>query len=637
VGAGLFAEVHSFDVETVLAELHQLVALSDATRDQVKQSQVLYNKAERGLFAMRILLDVACSRAFSNPARREGRGRGAVVVDDIATLLADDGALGTLGRLIREGRETVGQLPDHLRLCALNVLEDRERHTFFHWELAFPEVLLCGGEPEARERGFDAVITNPPWERIKLQENEFFAQARPTIAQLQTAAQRRRAIADLEQGDPELWESFQRAKRVREELLGYCHAEGGPYPLLGGGDTNLYALMVERALSLLKPMGRAGFVVPSGLCTDYGNAAFFGQMVDQRRVAFIYDFENRERIFPSVYYRFKFCLVGFTGAGGGATRIPAAFFLPQADQIPERLIHLEPEDFTRMNPNTRTCPVFRSGRDHVLTRRIYDRVPVLRRLSPLEDPWGATYKTLFHMTNDSGLFRTKTQLEASGAWPEIGCLPTWDSPEGRYLPLLEGKMTQMFEPRAAGIQINPENIHRPSFQATSEPAQLANPSYFPNPQFWVPEKEVRERWDQSGQDWSIAFKDITSPTNNRSMIAAAIPYAMGSNGPLRKMEITMGQHPGLRDRFRGHIYSAQTMNAPKPAPDVYLHAATALGVPPAACVVVEDSLSGVRAAVAAGMRCYGFASEDDGATLAEAGAVVFHRMADLPGLIGLPR
>jgi beta-phosphoglucomutase-like phosphatase (HAD superfamily) len=70
---------------------------------------------------------------------------------------------------------------------------------------------------------------------------------------------------------------------------------------------------------------------------------------------------------------------------------------------------------------------------------------------------------------------------------------------------------------------------------------------------------------------------------------------------------------------------------------VYLHAAAALGVPPAACVVVEDSLSGVRAAVAAGMRCYGFASEDDGATLAEAGAVVFHRMADLPGLIGLPR
>ena len=117
--------------------------------------------------------------------------------------------------------------------------------------------------------------------------------------------------------------------------------------------------------------------------------------------------------------------------------------------------------------------------------------------------------------------------------------------------------------------------------------------------------------------------------------AAGIPYAMGSNGPLRKMEITMGQHPGLRDRFGGHIYSAQTLNAAKPAPDVYLHAAAALGVPAAGCVVVEDSLSGVRAAIAAGMRCYGFAEHDDGAALAAQGAQVFHRMADLPGLLGL--
>jgi HAD superfamily hydrolase (TIGR01509 family) len=118
--------------------------------------------------------------------------------------------------------------------------------------------------------------------------------------------------------------------------------------------------------------------------------------------------------------------------------------------------------------------------------------------------------------------------------------------------------------------------------------------------------------------------------------AAGIPYAMGSNGPLRKMEITMGQHPGLRERFGGHIYSAQTLNAPKPAPDVYLHAAAALGVAPAGCVVIEDSVSGAQAAVAAGMRCYGFAAEDDGAALAAAGALVFHAMADLPGLLGLP-
>ena len=117
--------------------------------------------------------------------------------------------------------------------------------------------------------------------------------------------------------------------------------------------------------------------------------------------------------------------------------------------------------------------------------------------------------------------------------------------------------------------------------------------------------------------------------------AAGLPYAMGSNGPPRKMEITMGQYPGLTERFGGRIYSAQTLGAPKPAPDVYLHAAKALGVPADGCVVVEDSVSGAKAARAAGMRCMGFAEHGPGEDLAAVGAELFHRMADLPGLLGL--
>ena len=101
------------------------------------------------------------------------------------------------------------------------------------------------------------------------------------------------------------------------------------------------------------------------------------------------------------------------------------------------------------------------------------------------------------------------------------------------------------------------------------------------------------------------------------------------------MQMTLGQHPGLQDRFSGHIYSAQLLGAPKPAPDLYLHAAAMMGVPPGACVVIEDSVSGLRAALAAGMRCYGYAADDDGAALADAGARVFHRMTDLPGLLGI--
>lgn len=116
---------------------------------------------------------------------------------------------------------------------------------------------------------------------------------------------------------------------------------------------------------------------------------------------------------------------------------------------------------------------------------------------------------------------------------------------------------------------------------------------------------------------------------------AGIPYAIGSNGSDQKMQITLGQHAGLRARFKGHIYSAQALGKPKPAPDLYLHAAQALGVAPADCVVIEDSGTGALAARAAGMRCMGYAPHGDWAALISAGAVIFKDMNDLPALLGL--
>ena len=116
--------------------------------------------------------------------------------------------------------------------------------------------------------------------------------------------------------------------------------------------------------------------------------------------------------------------------------------------------------------------------------------------------------------------------------------------------------------------------------------------------------------------------------------SAGIPYAMGSNGTPEKMQITLGQH-GLIDRFRGHLYSGQALGRPKPAPDLYLHAAGRLGVEPAACVVVEDSAAGARAARAAGMRCFGYAPKGAHDGLLAEGAVLFNDMAELPALLGV--
>lgn len=117
--------------------------------------------------------------------------------------------------------------------------------------------------------------------------------------------------------------------------------------------------------------------------------------------------------------------------------------------------------------------------------------------------------------------------------------------------------------------------------------------------------------------------------------AAGIPVAIGSNGSDHKMQVTLGQHAGLIARFRGHLYSGQTLGKPKPAPDLYLHAARRLGVSPADCVVIEDSPTGARAAQAAGMVCFGYAAHTPAARLIAEGAIPFDDMADLPRLMHL--
>ncbi len=118
--------------------------------------------------------------------------------------------------------------------------------------------------------------------------------------------------------------------------------------------------------------------------------------------------------------------------------------------------------------------------------------------------------------------------------------------------------------------------------------------------------------------------------------AGGIRYAIGSNGEMRKMEITLGQHPGVWARVKDQLHSARKTGAPKPDPAVYLRAAEALGVAPGACVVVDDSPSGCQAGVAGGMRTLGFAAGfHSAAALAAVGAEVFSEMRDLPGLLGL--
>ncbi len=332
---------------------------------------------------------------------------------------------------------------------------------FFHWELAFPTVF--GREPP----GFDVVLGNPPWERIKLQEKEWFAARRPDIAEAPNAAARRRMIAALEDDDPAFFSAFQQDKAKAEHASNYVRTSGA-YPLCGRGDVNTYSVFAELARHLQRPTGRVGIIVPSGIATDDTTKFYFQDLMDRRALVTLYDFENRRGIFPGVHRSYKFCLLTLTGSQRPATRGAEFVFFAQA--VPdlkeeERRFSLTAEEIALLNPNTRTCPIFRSQRDAELTKAIYQLVPVLIKEGPPEEnPWGVSFLRMLDMAHDSHLFRTRGQLEAEGGWLEGNRFVRGDD---LYLPLCEAKMFWHFDHRFGtfeGVQ-NRSDTHLPSSSA----------------------------------------------------------------------------------------------------------------------------------------------------------------------------
>lgn len=380
----------------------------------------------------------------------------------------------------------------------------------FHWWQAFPHVHDKGG--------FDVLLGNPPWERIKLQEEEFFATRSPLVAEAQHKAERGRRIGLLKDGmllhtlypdveaaqglkppnraEQQLYAEFLVAKRIAEAASLFAH-DAGRYPLTGVGDVNTYALFAETFAQLVSPQGRAGFIVPTGIATDDSTKAYFEAVSQQGRLVSLYDIENREAVFPSVHRSYKFCLLTLG-------RVPAAEFVCFATQVgqladPRRRFTLTPDEFRLINPNTRTCPVFRSERDAALTKKLYRAAPVLIAEGEQDrNPWGIRFMRQLDMANDSHLFH--------------------DTDGTGRLPLYEAKMIHQFDHRWATY-----GADGASRDVTE--AEKTDPDFTVTPRYWVDAAEVSHRLDDKGwpRGWLMGWRDICRATDYRTLISSIIP------------------------------------------------------------------------------------------------------------------
>jgi len=388
----------------------------------------------------------------------------------------------------------------------------------FHWWQAFPQVKAKGG--------FDVLLGNPPWERIKLQEEEFFATRSPLVAQAQHKAERGRRIALLAEGmllhtlypeveaaqglvppngaEQALYADFLAARRNAEAASLFAH-DAGRYPLTGVGDVNTYALFAETFAQLMADQGRAGFIVPTGIATDDSTKAFFAGLTQAGRLASLYDIENRERLFPAVDSRMKFCLLTL----GRAEAAEFVCFATQTHQLadPRRRFTLTPDEFRLINPNTLTCPVFRSERDAALTKKLYRAAPVLiLEGGRVENLWSVRFHTrFFHMAEDSHHFVNE--------------------PSEGDVPVYEAKMMHLYEHRWATYDSSSDSSR------DSLDIEKTSPSYSPKPRYWVKSSEFSQRVSDAGisGNYFISWRWITNATNERTYIATVLPRVAVSN------------------------------------------------------------------------------------------------------------
>ena len=410
------------------------------------------------------------------------------------------------------------------------------QYQFTHLHLAFPNVFTVPEDPgevandhTGWSGGFDAIVSNPPWERVKLQEREFFSQHDRAIAAAPTAAERKRLIADLKTNNPSLRHAFEQALRQAEGTSALLR-NSDHFPLAGRGDVNTYPVFAELMANGISPTGRVGTIVPTGIATDDTTKHLFGHLVDNRRLVSLYDFENRKGIFPAVDSRQKFCLLTLSGTQRAAGQAAFSFFNLDASDLDEteRKFTLNSEDFRLLNPNTKTCPIFRTVRDAEITKAIYRRLPVLiDENSPDGNRWRVSFQRMFDMTNDSGSFCDRETLEGAGfvlegnrfTRPHSQPRQEPQSSSERYLPLYEAKMIHNFDHRWA--------THENGEFRELTTQEKQDPTYLPLPRYWIAEAEVYLRVGASRR-WLTGWRNISNTTNMRTWLMS--PHSVAGVG-----------------------------------------------------------------------------------------------------------
>jgi len=375
-------------------------------------------------------------------------------------------------------------------------------HKFFHWPLEFPDVFEHGG--------FDVMLGNPPWEKINLEDKEFFETRDKRISSIAKSSPRTMAINQLEQSNPILYKEYNDALNKTNKSINFFKSSQ-VYKYGNEGLLNTYPLFTELVVNFINENGKAGLVVPSGFFGDDTISPLFQFCVKNDFLDTVFDFDNSKKIFPSVHMQTRFSLVTFGKKNKINKGFQAKFYLTDPLDVSRKeikLLHFDYAILKKLNPNNLVCPSFKSQFEYDLNIKIF-KFGVLKDKEDIENK--IEVHRMINMSSDSNLFIN-------------------DYLEG-LLPLYESKLIYHYDHRYSTFQdASPEDIGQGSARDVIE-RQKQDSQFKIVPRYFIDKNVIIAKNKKWGwvYKWYLAYRYISASTNERTAICSIIPSSVVSN------------------------------------------------------------------------------------------------------------
>ncbi|ECC0107188.1 class I SAM-dependent DNA methyltransferase, partial [Campylobacter jejuni] len=457
--SNLFTNSITQEFEILQEVFEKLDNLKDTNEEQIKQSKQIYqNEITPKLNKLNLYLNYINTLHFVN--KEELQILKALSQDDIQNLSQNEQAKAIISKYQKE-------------------------FNFFNYELEFPEIV-----ENQVFKGFDIIIGNPPWDKTKFSDSDFFPQYKSDYRSL--IASKKKEIQDNLLAKDYIKQNYEKQKAYINDLSEYYKKA---YPLnKGSGDGNLFRLFVEKNLSLLKQDGNLAYVLPSALMFEDGSLTLRKEILENKTLEYFYSFENRQAIFADVDSRYKFALMLIKNTQANHThKIKMMFYKTDINSLKNKdeILTLNLKDIKKLSPTHLALMELKDKQALEILRKSYNAFQNLS-FDYID------FRRELDMTNDKDLFIEEFR-------------------EG-LLPLYEGKMIHQFD---ANFSQTTYFLEKAKFDERLKSKELYRAKKATG-------KELNPKLIKYDREFfRLGYRKISRDTDERTLIASLLPKNCG--------------------------------------------------------------------------------------------------------------